>query len=177
MLSNSEARALTGAMDLSQVCVDGAETMARGRPKRDFIVRMLVEKDLEQVPRVWMDSGLPYRPKGRDAPEGLKAQLRRDPDLFIGAFVGAEMIGVAIATDDGRKGWINRLAVLPSHRRKGVARALIEGCEEALRKRGRGVFSILIEGENEASERLFLTSGYRDESDIRYYAKRDSEET
>lgn len=151
--------------------------MPKDKPKPDFVVRALTETDLAQVPRVWVEAGLPCRPKGRDAPEGLVAQFRRDPDLFIGAFAEDELIGVAIATDDGRKGWINRLAVLPSHRRKGVGRALIEKCEEALRKRGRGVFSILIEGENEASERLFLTSGYRDESDIRYYAKRDSEET
>jgi ribosomal protein S18 acetylase RimI-like enzyme len=151
--------------------------MAGRRPKDGFAVRTLKEKDLEQVPRVWVEAGLPYRPKGRDSPEGLIEQLRRDPDLFIGAFVGSELVGVAIATDDGRKGWINRLAVLPSHRRKGVARALVERCEQALRERGRGVFSILIEGRNDASERLFLTSGYRDESEIRYYAKRDSEET
>lgn len=135
------------------------------------------ERDLEQVPRVWVESGLPYRPKGRDAPEGLKSQLRRDPDLFFGAFDGPRMVGVVIATDDGRKGWINRLAVLPSHRRKGVGEALVNACEEALRKRGRGVFSMLIEGENDASESLFLKAGYRSEHHIRYYAKRDSEET
>jgi ribosomal protein S18 acetylase RimI-like enzyme len=165
------------ATDLSSVGVDGAESMAGLRAKDGITIRPLKEDDLEQVPRVWVEAGLPYRPNGRDSPEGLRAQLSRDPDLFLGAFEGALLIGVAIATDDGRKGWINRLAVLPSHRRMGVARALVDGCEDALRKRGRGVFSILIEGRNDASERLFLTSGYRDESEIRYYAKRDSEET
>ena len=151
--------------------------MGREDPRPGFVVRELTEEDLDQVPRVWVDAGLPYRPKGRDAPEGLRDQLRRAPDLFLGAFDGPDMIGVVIATDDGRKGWVNRLAVLPAYRRKGVAKALVDRCEEALRRRGRGVFCILIEGRNEASERLFLTSGYRDESDIRYYAKRDSEET
>ena len=151
--------------------------MTRSRPEPRFVVRTLTEKDLDQVPKVWMEAGLPYRPKGRDAPEGLRAQLRRDPDLFLGAFDGPKMVGVAIATDDGRKGWINRLAVLPSHRRLGVGEAIVKACEDALSRRGRGVFSILIEGENEASESLFLKAGYRSEHDIRYYAKRDSEET
>ena len=151
--------------------------MTRSGPEPRFFVRALSEKDLDQVPRVWMEAGLPYRPNGRDAPEGLRAQLRRDPDLFLGAFDGPKMVGVAIATDDGRKGWINRLAVLPSHRRLGVGEAIVKACEDALRRRGRGVFSILIEGENEASETLFLQAGYRSEHDIKYYAKRDSEET
>lgn len=151
--------------------------MTRSGSEPRFVVRALSEKDLDQVPEVWMEAGLPYRPKGRDAPEGLRAQLRRDPDLFLGAFDGPKMVGVAIATDDGRKGWINRLAVLPSHRRLGVGEAIVKACEDALRRRGRGVFSILIEGENEASETLFLKAGYRSEHDIKYYAKRDSEET
>lgn len=135
------------------------------------------EGDLEEMTRVWVGAGLPYRPKGRDSLESLKAQLNRDPDLFIGAFAGTRMIGAIIGTDDGRKGWLNRLAVLPDYRRKGVAKALIEACEGALRKRGRGVFSIHIEGRNAASENLFIGQGYEDASYIRYYVKRDSEET
>lgn len=146
-------------------------------PEVTVVVRPLRETDLEQVPRVWTEAGLPYRSKGRDTPEGLRAQLLRDPDLFVGAFDGDKMVGVALATDDGRKGWINRLAVIPSHRGLGVGKALVKACEEALGKRGRGVISILIEGENEASESLFLRAGYRAEHHIRYYVKRDSEDT
>jgi ribosomal protein S18 acetylase RimI-like enzyme len=142
-----------------------------------FVVRPLREDELEEMTHVWVEAGLPYRPRGRDSLEGLKSQRRRDPDLFLGAFDGARMIGAVIASDDGRKGWINRLAVLPSYQRMGVGRMIVTECEAALRKRGRGVISILIEGRNEASEALFEKSGYRDASYIRYYVKRDSEET
>lgn len=154
-----------------------AESMVKAKTGPRFEFRPLKESELGEMTRVWLGAGLPYRPKGRDSLKELRAQLRRDPDLFLGAFDGARMIGVVIATDDGRKGWINRLAVLPGYRRKGVGEVLVRKCEEALRKRGRGVFSILIEGRNAASEGLFLKSGYRDESYIRYYAKRDSEDT
>lgn len=161
----------------SRSAIDPLESMTAKRPGVRFVVRRLREEELDEMTRVWTDAGLPYRPKGRDAPEELKAQLRRDPDLYLGAFEERKMIGVVIATDDGRKGWINRLAVLPAYQRMGVGKALVKECEEALRKRGRGVFSILIEGRNEASETLFTRAGYRDESYIRYYVKRDSEET
>ena len=152
-----------------------SDTMASTNPKERFTLRTLTEADLEDMLQVWLDAGLPCRPTGRDSLPELRTQFRDAPDLFIGAFSGEKMIGAVIATDDGRKGWINRLAVLPGYRRVGVGKALVKECEDALRKRGRGVFSILIEGENEASERLFMKEGYRDESDIRYYAKRDSE--
>ena len=118
---------------------------------------------------------MPYRPTGRDSLENLMQQRAAYPDLFIGAFEGDKLVGAAIASDDGRKGWINRLAVLPGAQNKGVGRAIVDECERALRKRGRGVFSILIEGDNPASEVLFLNMGYKRENEIIYYAKRDSD--
>jgi len=138
-------------------------------------IRPLREGELHAMMRVWESAGLLYRPTGRDSLERLKEQRKACPDLFLGAFVNERLVGVAIASDDGRKGWINRLAVLPEARRHGIGTAMVEECERALRARGRGVFSILIEGENQASENLFLGMGYKLEEDIKYYAKRDSQ--
>ncbi len=139
------------------------------------VVRPLRESELDAMTKVWVEAGLPYRPTGRDSLENLRQQRAAYPDLFIGAFEGDKLVGAAIASDDGRKGWINRLAVLPGAQKKGVGRAIVDECEKALRKRGRGVFSILIEGDNPASEVLFLNMGYKRENDIIYYAKRDSD--
>jgi len=137
----------------------------------------MTEKDLQQLPELWEISGLPYRPTGRDQPEELKTQRRMAPDLFIGAFVEAKMVGAVIGTDDGRKGWINRLAVHPDYRKSGLGMALVRACEDALAVRGRGVIGVLIEGENDSSEILFQKAGYKREDDIKYYAKRDSDAT
>jgi len=138
-------------------------------------IRPLRDDELHAMTRVWELAGLPYRPTGRDSLESLREQRKAYPDLFVGAFTNETLVGGAIASDDGRKGWINRLAVLPEARRHGIATAMVEECERALRARGRGVFSILIEGENQASESLFLGMGYKLEEDIKYYAKRDSQ--
>jgi ribosomal protein S18 acetylase RimI-like enzyme len=138
-------------------------------------IRPLRERELHAMTRVWELAGLPYRPTGRDSLESLQEQRKAFPDLFMGAFIDETLVGVAIASDDGRKGWINRLAVIPEARRHGIGTAIVEECERALRTRGRGVFSILIEGENQASEDLFLKMGYKLEEYIKYYAKRDSQ--
>jgi ribosomal protein S18 acetylase RimI-like enzyme len=138
-------------------------------------IRPLRERELHAMTRVWELAGLPYRPTGRDSLESLQEQRKAFPDLFMGAFIDETLVGVAIASDDGRKGWINRLAVIPEARRHGIGTAIVEECERALRTRGRGVFSILIEGENQVSEDLFLKMGYKLEEYIKYYAKRDSQ--
>ncbi|MBU1157759.1 MAG: GNAT family N-acetyltransferase [Candidatus Thermoplasmatota archaeon] len=143
--------------------------------QKDMVIRPIREEELGTLVNLWKDSGLPFRPEGRDRMDRLSQQRKDDPDLFIGAFEKGTMIGAVIASDDGRKGWINRLAVLPAFRRKGVGIDLVEESEKVLRKRERKVFAILIEGDNRASEDLFVGAGYKREDDIIYYVKRDDE--
>jgi len=136
------------------------------------VVRGLREDELDKMADIWVRADLPYRPTGRDSLENLRKQWMAQPRFFIGAFEDEALIGVAIATDDGRKSWINRLAVVPEERGKGVAKAIVAECERIFTEMGRVVFCIMIEGENDASEHLFEGLGYKHENDIRYYAKR-----
>ncbi|MDH3365989.1 MAG: GNAT family N-acetyltransferase [Thermoplasmata archaeon] len=139
-------------------------------------MRLISPDEIEQMISLWHEAGLPSKPGGRDTVESLREQLANDPDLFIGAFDRERMIGAIIGSDDGRKGWVNRLAVVPDKRRSGVASRLLERCEEALRRRGRQIICTLIENDNDYSERLFTSKGYKRENEIIYYAKRDADD-
>ena len=136
-------------------------------------IRPLKESELCDLLRLWADSDLPCRSKGRDSLPNLKKQWRRDPDLFIGAFQGKKMVGAVVGSDDGRRAWINRLAVVPEARAKGIATALIRRCENVMRRRGRRLFCVHIEHDNPESMRLFAKVGYKREDFIFYYAKRE----
>jgi N-acetylglutamate synthase-like GNAT family acetyltransferase len=87
-----------------------------------------------------------------------------------------DLIGVAILTCEGRKGWINRLAVDPDYRRHGVAKTLIAECEKTLRRHGVRLFCVLIDCDNSVSKELFKKCGYVEHYDILYFSKRDSDE-
>jgi len=80
--------------------------------------------------------------------------------------------GVVIVSNDGRKGWINRLAVLPEFREQGIASALVREAEKRLRKLGIEIFAAHIEEENGSSKELFEELGYVPARDIIYYVKR-----
>ena len=138
-------------------------------------IRPVQEKELERVIEVWKKAGLPYRPRGRDSRANLRRQRRLAPDLFLGAYVDGRLVGVSIASDDGRRGWINRLAVVPEARRTKVGTSLVKASENALRKRGRRLFCVMIEKGNEASMELFQKTGYSRQEHIVYYAKRPVE--
>jgi ribosomal protein S18 acetylase RimI-like enzyme len=62
----------------------------------------------------------------------IPPKLALQPDLLLVAVEDGEVIGSVMAGYDGYRGWINRLAVLSSHRRKGLGRALMAEAEKRL---------------------------------------------
>ena len=131
--------------------------------------------DYDQIVALWQKAGLSYKPEGRDRKDTIRSQMAVNPDFFLGAFEGVRLLGVLVVSTDGRRGWINRLAVDPNCRRKGVAKALISEAERILREHGMRIFCALIEDTNSGSMRLFKDCGYRAHRDIVYFSKRDSD--
>lgn len=144
----------------------------------DFMkFRTLSLEDYDAMVELWKAAGLPYKPKGRDSREAIAEQMRNNPDFFVGAFdANGKLVGVVVLSCDGRKGWINRLAVHPEYRRRGIAKALIAEGEKILRKHGMRIICALIEDYNKASKQLFRECGYVEHRDIIYFSKRESEE-
>ncbi len=138
--------------------------------------RTLGPEDYDDIISVWKKAGLPHKPRGRDSREEISQQMELDPDMFLGCFVGGELAGLVIGSYDQRKGWINRLAVLPEQRRKGIAKALVEKIEETLRKKGIRIIATLIEDHSPESMEFFLGAGYVKHHDIYYLTKRESDD-
>ncbi|OFW55796.1 MAG: hypothetical protein A2133_02880 [Actinobacteria bacterium RBG_16_64_13] len=107
----------------------------------------------------------------------MVVELQRGTAVFLVAETGGELVGVVLGTHDGRKGWINRLAVAPAYRRRGLAGLLVQTVEARLSALGLDVTGALIESENEASLAFFRAIGYRHSTEIEYVSKRSSEES
>jgi len=139
-------------------------------------VRRLAIDDYEEIVSLWSRAGLPFKPKGRDSRKAIADEIHANPEFFLGAFENNSLVGIVVLSCDVRKGWINRLAVDPDHRRRGVAKALISESEMIFRERGIRIFCALIEDYNDASKKLFRDCGYVEHHDIIYFSKRDSDE-
>ena len=134
----------------------------------------LTAADYDAVVDLWQQAGLPIKPAGRDSREQFEAQLAGDLQVVLGVRDGARLVGVVVTTHDGRKGWINRLAVHPDYRRHGLGRRLIEGAEQVLHDQGMSIIAALIEDGNTASLTLFEQAGYVDYPGLHYVSKRES---
>jgi len=139
-------------------------------------IRTLTIDNYEEMTKLWSKARLSFRPSGRDSREAVAAEMKANPDFFLGAFGDDQLIGLVVVSCDFRKGWLNRLAVDPDYQHHGIAKSLIVEAEKTLRKRGIKIFCALIEEYNTASKELFKKCGYVEHRDIIYFSKRESSE-
>jgi len=135
-------------------------------------VRRMKIQDYEPVIRLWKEGNIPYRPQGRDSKRNISHQLKKPTGLYYVAEHKGTIVGAILGTHDGRKGWINRLVVAPSYRRKGIAQRLVQEVEHHLTTMGIDIIACLIEDWNTISEKMFERLGYTKHPDILYYSKR-----
>ena len=135
-------------------------------------VRKFRLKDYDRVLELWAEGRLPFRPRGRDSRMNLARQIRLPNALFLVAENDGRVVGTVLATHDGRKGWINRLAVDSAYRGKGIGRRLVREAERWLAGSGLSIFACLIEDDNGGSMKFFKRLGYIKHTEILYFSKR-----
>jgi GNAT superfamily N-acetyltransferase len=135
--------------------------------------RILALSDYQAILDLWRRAGLTsIRPHGRDSYEAFARQFASGVQHIIGLLHDSRLVGAIVATHDGRKGWLNRLAIDPRYRRQGLGRLLIAAAEEWLSSQGLDIWAVLIEEDSQPSLELFQSQGYVLGRDILYLSKR-----
>lgn len=128
--------------------------------------------DYDNLIELWQMAELPYRPRGRDSRSEIARELQRDRSVFLLAEDRGKLLASVIVSHDGRKGWINRLAVLPAYSRQGIATCIVQEAERLLLEQGIGIIACLIENWNQQSINLFGKLGYNHHPEIGYYTRK-----
>jgi N-acetylglutamate synthase len=130
--------------------------------------------DYGRVMELWAEGGLPLKPQGRDSREAIVRQVGLPNVRFLVAEAGegGPVVGTVLATHDGRKGWINRLAVDAALRKRGLGARLVGEAERWLESQGTDILACLIEDDNAVSMAVFEKLGYKKHPEIIYFAKR-----
>lgn len=146
--------------------------MSDGIKSEDLMIRGFHIEDYDRVMEFWAEGGLPLKPRGRDSRENIARQIKMPNVLFLVAEEGSRVIGTVLATHDGRKGWINRLAVDAALRKRGIGARLVREAERRLEALGMDILACLIEDDNAVSMAVFEKLGYKKHPEIIYFAKR-----
>jgi len=146
--------------------------MTRGDTSK-IIIRPAAAEDYQAIRDVWRKSSLNVCEDGRDGEAAFRRQLEWYTGLYLVADDAHRIVGVVLGTHDRRKGWINRLAVLPEYRRRGIAARLVTACDRAIRRQGVEIVAALVEPQNHASLRLFEQLGYSTAVPVTYFRRPD----
>ena len=130
--------------------------------------------EYDRILELWKMCDLPYKPEGRDKKENIEKEIEKQPEYWIGVYYGDELVGIIVGTDDGRKGWINRLAVDEDYQGMGLGKELVKRLEDVFEEKGFKIWAALIEPDNPEAMRFFEKMGFED-LDIKYYSKRESD--
>ena len=145
---------------------------ARKRGLSDLLVRNFRMDDYDPLMTIWDKAQLPYKPRGRDRRDKIEREIKKPNAVFLVAEIAGQLVGSILATHDGRKGWINRLAVSPAFRRRGIAKKLVAEAESRLTDQGIEIVACLIEDWNADSKLFFESIAYKRFDKISYFTKK-----
>ena len=141
------------------------------RNQTDFIIREFRIEDYDSVAALWEEGGIHFKPNGRESRQRMAKEIKTGQAIFLVAEANKKVVGVVLETHDGRKGWINRLAVAKEFRRQNVASKLIAAIENRLNDLGIDITACLIEQENLVSRTFFRKLGYI-KAPVEYFSKK-----
>jgi len=105
-----------------------------------------------------------------DSREAVQAYLERNPGMSFLAIDDGRVVGCAMGGHDGRRGYLNHVAVHPSFRRQGLAKALVSLCLERLAKDGIDKTHIDVLVSNEQGRLFWESLGWRLRDDVVRYS-------
>lgn len=122
-------------------------------------IRDYLPADSDSVRALWSAAGL--KPSRSDTPEAMTKVAARNPGLLLVAEESdGRIVGTVTGADDGRRGWIYRLAVHPDARRTGLGRRLADEVERRLTARGCEKVNLLVERDNPGAVAFWQELGY-----------------
>ena len=124
----------------------------------DLRIRTFEIRDYEQVAALWRAAGLSLHLS--DDVAGIEHRLQRDPELFVVAESGERLVGAVLGCYDGRRGWVNHLAVTPDQQRNGIGTMLMAELEARFQAIGCVKVNLLVEPDNSDVQRFYGGIGY-----------------
>ncbi len=131
-------------------------------------IRKMTIDDYDKVYALWLSCKGMGLNNLDDSREGIDRFLKRNPDTCFIAEDDGELIGAIMVGNDGRRGYIYHTAVHPEHRRKGIAKLLVETALKALKELGINKAALVVFERNEDGNAFWENIGFTARSDLVY---------
>ena len=131
--------------------------------------RKLQIADHEELLLLWQNcDGISLR--DADSRQGMQRYLERNPGLSFVAEADGRIVASLMAGHDGRRGYIQHLAVDLEQRKQGIAGRLLELCLQALLDQGIVKSHVHVLNSNELGRDFWSRRGWTHRAEIEMYS-------
>ena len=110
------------------------------------------------------------RLRDADSREATERYLARNTGLSFVAVEGGRLIGCVMCGHDGRRGYLQHLAVDSAHRRQGIGSSLVDRCVSALQEQGILKLHIDVLVNNTDAAAFWTRCGWQKRDDIQRFS-------
>ena len=133
------------------------------------MIRAMEITDYEQVHSLWMSiQGFAIRSID-DSEPGIARFLQRNPGISVVAVEDGRVVGAILCGHDGRRGCLYHVCVAKEYRRRGIGKAMVVHCMEALRREHISKVSLIAFTENDVGNAFWKEIGWSERLDLNYY--------
>lgn len=130
--------------------------------------------DYDEVMALWQATeGLTLR--AADSRDAVTSYLARNPGLSFVARDSGRLVAAVLAGTDGRRGYLQHLAVTPTHRRQGLGSTLAERVLEGLGALGIAKCHLFVRRERGEAREFWERSGWTTRNDVTLMSHTDSD--
>ncbi|MBQ6492323.1 MAG: GNAT family N-acetyltransferase [Erysipelotrichaceae bacterium] len=134
-------------------------------------IRKMTIDDYENVYALWASCKGMGLNNIDDTREGIEKFLNRNPDTFFVAEEDDKIVGVIMAGNDGRRGFIYHTSVHPEYRRRGIGTALVDETMKALKELGINKVAMVVFERNTDGNAFWEKQGFSERKDLVYRNK------
>ena len=131
-------------------------------------IRLLSINDYQSIYDLWKNtSGMGLRSID-DSEIGIERFLLRNPNTNFVAIINNKIVGVIMAGNDGRRGYIYHLAIQDEFRKNGIASKLVEKCLTSLRAENINKVALVVFSDNKIGNLFWQKLGFIERGDLVY---------
>jgi ribosomal protein S18 acetylase RimI-like enzyme len=134
------------------------------------VIRPATPADIHSILDLWRRADA-HPSKTDTLPDLARVIAAPHAEVLVGVDADGILVGSIIATFDGWRGNVYRVAVDPAQRRRGLARRLTAAAEDWLRAAGAVRLSALVEGDREIAQAFWAAVGFEHYEGMRRYSK------
>lgn len=132
-------------------------------------LRVMTMEDYDEVRSLWLSiKGFGIRSMD-DSKEGVEAFLCRNPKSSVVAIEDGRIVGAILCGHDGRRGCLYHVCVAEDYRMRGIGKAMVVFCMNALKAEKINKVSLIAFTRNDVGNAFWKEIGWTKREDLNYY--------